>query len=126
MRRTCVALSVVLSLVTADAAHAAPRPRLKAFTSCRQLVDYARAGALRTQGGAGVTPRAAPVPTDAIVTPPLVPQTRQDTAAAAPAPDAGGSAPEFSGTNTQEIGVDEPDIVKTDGKRVFAVTDRTL
>jgi uncharacterized secreted protein with C-terminal beta-propeller domain len=38
----------------------------------------------------------------------------------------GGSVPEFSGTNTQEISVDEPDILKTDGKRVFAVTDRTL
>jgi uncharacterized secreted protein with C-terminal beta-propeller domain len=34
--------------------------------------------------------------------------------------------PEFSGTNTQELDVDEPDIVKTDGRRIFAVTDRTL
>ena len=34
--------------------------------------------------------------------------------------------PDFSGTNTQELDVDEPDIVKTDGRRIFAVTDRTL
>ena len=38
----------------------------------------------------------------------------------------GGSVPDFSGTNVQELGVDEPDIVKTDGRRIFAVTDRTL
>ena len=34
--------------------------------------------------------------------------------------------PDFSGTNVQEIGVDEPDVIKTDGRRIFAVTDRTL
>ena len=34
--------------------------------------------------------------------------------------------PDFSGTNTQEIEVDEPDVIKTDGRRIFAVTDKTL
>ena len=38
----------------------------------------------------------------------------------------GGTVPDFSGTNTQEADVDEPDVVKTDGRRIFAVTDRTL
>src|SRR5829696_1372032 len=38
----------------------------------------------------------------------------------------GGTVPDFSGTNVQELGVDEPDIIKTDGRRIFAVTDRTL
>ena len=36
------------------------------------------------------------------------------------------ATPSFSSTNVQEVGVDEPDIVKTDGRRVFAVADGTL
>jgi hypothetical protein len=35
-------------------------------------------------------------------------------------------APGHSSTNIQEAGVDEPDIVKTDGKRVVSVTDGVL
>src|SRR4051812_46603660 len=111
MRRTSVALTMVLALVLADAAQAAPRPRLKSFTSCTQLKDYARAGALRTRGGAGVTPRAAPPLVDVVTTPVILPPRKEsntDTAAGAPAPVSGGttiggSTPEFSGTNTQEI-----------------------
>jgi len=49
------------------------------------------------------------------------------TPAAALAPD---SAPragvDFSGTNVQELGVDEPDIVKTDGNRIIALSEQTL
>ena len=140
MRRSIVALSLAGALLVADAAEAAPKPRLKAFSSCKQLVDYARAGALRTDGGTGVVPRAVPMPADVLVTPPVMPTApRIETgdgrgAGAAPAPTSGGTAiggtaPDISGltgTNTQEADVDEPDIVKTDGKRIFAVTDRTL
>ncbi len=32
----------------------------------------------------------------------------------------------FTGTNVQEVGVDEPDIVKTDGDRIIAISDQTL
>ena len=110
------------------------RPRLKAFASCTQLVDYARAGAERTDGRPGVTGRAAPMPVDAVTTPPLRPTDRQ----ARRRPDgrarlrrgrigrSGGSVPDFSGTNVQELGVDEPDVLKTDGRRIFVVTDQTL
>ncbi|MEX0658018.1 MAG: beta-propeller domain-containing protein [Egibacteraceae bacterium] len=50
-------------------------------------------------------------------------------AAQAPAPAAGaadtaGSA--FSGTNVQEAGVDEPDLVKTDGRRIVTVAGGSL
>ena len=51
---------------------------------------------------------------------------------AAPAEDKAASAPDqsqeqgHSGTNIQEAGVDEPDIVKTDGKRVVSITDGVL
>jgi hypothetical protein len=49
--------------------------------------------------------------------------------AAAPNMDAA-AAPQqrqaYSGTNTHEAGVDEPDLVKTDGRRIVTLTDGTL
>jgi uncharacterized secreted protein with C-terminal beta-propeller domain len=48
---------------------------------------------------------------------------------AAPATTAAGAAREgvdFSGTNVQVAGVDEPDMVKTDGSRILAVVDTRL
>jgi hypothetical protein len=43
------------------------------------------------------------------------------------APEAGqASGPEFSDTNVQVEGVDEPDVVKTDGERILAVAGTTL
>ena len=44
-------------------------------------------------------------------------------AAPAPGPLAG---VDFSGTNVQELGVDEPDIVKTDGNRIIVLSEQTL
>ena len=39
----------------------------------------------------------------------------------------GGDGPkDFSGTNIQELGVDEPDLIKTDGERVLALAQGTL
>ena len=38
----------------------------------------------------------------------------------------GGSAPAFSETNVQVLGVDEPDIVKTDGERIIVLSEGTL
>ena len=35
-------------------------------------------------------------------------------------------APSYSGTNTHESGVDEPDLVKTDGRRIVTITGGTL
>jgi inhibitor of cysteine peptidase len=46
-----------------------------------------------------------------------------DTAAPAPAPDASGSTgTDYSGTNIQVAGVDEADIVKTDGEYIYIVS----
>ena len=65
MRRTVVARRLVLALARRRRRGRGAKPRLKAFASCKALVDYARAGALRTDGGTGVSPRAAPMPIDA-------------------------------------------------------------
>ena len=140
--RFAATVSLILALVVADSAAAATPKRLKAFASCKSLVDYARAGALRTDGGVGVQGRAIAPPPDVIATPPLMPQMTPTSGgtetsgnvggtvppAPAAAPDSGSkvAGEDFSGTNTQEADVDEPDIVKTDGERIFAVTDGTL
>lgn len=45
---------------------------------------------------------------------------------AAPAAEAGGGSADYSITNNQEAGVDEADIVKTDGERIVAITNNRL
>jgi hypothetical protein len=92
--------------------------RLRSFRSCAALVRYGRS---RVRLGPGALPpppsppilmplrRGAP---DAVVTPEVL---------AAPAPLGGTVEEGASGTNVQEAGVDEPDVVKTAGSRIFAV-----
>ncbi|WP_406280950.1 beta-propeller domain-containing protein [Embleya sp. NBC_00896] len=107
--------------------------RLAAYDSCGALVDDFRAAALRQMnderrsgdsksksmpdGGAANAeeqPAAAPRQ-DA-------PQGLTADKAAPGAP----SAPDHSTTNTQEQGVDEPDLVKTDGRRVLTIANGRL
>ncbi len=92
--------------------------RLRAFASCPALVDYAKGHFAQTHGaaGGGVTPLAEPG---------LQGQAPNATSA----PDASAkqeSAPSYSTTNVQEEGVDEPDVVKTDGATIFTVNGDTL
>ncbi|WP_319463802.1 beta-propeller domain-containing protein, partial [Micromonospora sp. RTP1Z1] len=133
-----LALVASLALLTGCTAEPVPAPprdrgvpagafRLVAFDSCaealQQLKTAAKAyvgpwgfgpnGDIRTFGGAenAGAPAAA---------------KRADAApganAAAPGDTAAGAAgPGYSGTNTHEAGVDEPDLVKTDGKRIVTV-----
>src|SRR5439155_7800886 len=54
------------------------------------------------------------------------PPVRQPGAPAASAPAAEGTGTTFSTTNNQEAGVDEPDIVKTDGSTIFTISGNTL
>ena len=57
----------------------------------------------------------------------MLPPPPPPLAATSPAgDDSGAGGPDFSGTNVQVIGVDEPDIVKTDGRRIITVRDGTL
>ena len=60
--RIVATVSLLLALVVADTADAAPKSRLKSFDSCKDLVGYARDGALRTRGGVGVPTQAVPLP----------------------------------------------------------------
>jgi hypothetical protein len=123
---------LVLLLAGPAAAAAAQRPvkpsALPAFDSCKSLLGYARRNARRTGGRTGVPMRAGvlrpqvltgPTQMDAVPSvarPHVAPEGRRGAQA----------TPDFSQTNVQEAGVDEPDIVKTDGRTVFAVAAGTL
>jgi len=129
MKRAAVTLSalcLVLSGCTEGATPAAlpsssPAPvqapafRLVAFDSCDELLKGLRTaaqesvgpwglnnlpGGIRTLNGSGAA---------------------EDSRAAVPKAAEGGTG--FSGTNNHETGVDEPDLVKTDGKRIVTITD---
>jgi hypothetical protein len=122
MRRLAVLLLVACGVAAAPADAATKRS--VPFTSCTSLVHYAQNRAIQTYGtqvlppsrvavmGAPVASR--PFPADGGVAQPV---------AAAPGAEA---QRDFSQTNVQEAGVDEPDLVKTDGKRVVAVVDNVL
>jgi uncharacterized secreted protein with C-terminal beta-propeller domain len=112
------AFVATLALLPAAGAAAKPKHRLTAFSSCSRFVHYARRHAtneLKTRG----TPVGVPLP---VRTPPPTPlnsngQVVMPEAVSGPG---AGAGQDFSTTNVQETGVDEPDEVKTDGKTIFA------
>lgn len=95
-------------------------PRLVAYDSCDAALTSLKAAA---RVAAGRYPRT-PVP----AVDPVAGQARSGSApsAAAAGPSSAAPAPDYSGTNVQELWVDEPDIVKTDGRRIVAVTHDVL
>jgi hypothetical protein len=111
---TAGALSVLPILTgCADTASAADA-QLERFTSCAELTRYAQEHAIESLSD--------PPP---YATAPGVAAAREDATAAAPTAQAG-DATSFSRTNVQEAGIDEPDIVKTDGSRIFAIAKGKL
>ena len=94
------------------------------FDSCAAFIDHVKAEALERVGPYGL---------DGDLRVGIMEEMMMEAAAAdsaeAAAP-AATSAPQagvdYSTTNIQEIGVDEPDIVKTDGNRILVLADGTL
>ena len=108
---------VLATTVGASAGTATKRPsaaRLVPFNSCGALLGYVKGQTGRFVGpygignGAGATPALAPG------------------AVAQPASGGKQEGVDYSGTNNQEQGVDEPDIVKTDGSTLYAVSGSRL
>jgi uncharacterized secreted protein with C-terminal beta-propeller domain len=67
----------------------------------------------------------------ALATPDLAPTPQPTLEAttgprAAPNSNGDGAAGDFTGTNVQELGIDEPDIVKTDGRRILTISNNVL
>lgn len=121
--RPAVAILSAFALVgctnmTSMSAPPAPALKLVSFPSCDELLSSVREAAKDSVGpwgfGGDVIAFAAAQATGQM----------EDRALAAKAPAAPGQ--EYSGTNTHETGVDEPDMVKTDGKRIVVVFDGSL
>jgi uncharacterized secreted protein with C-terminal beta-propeller domain len=112
MRPRILVITALVLAVTAAPAAAKPRAalRIKAFSSCQSLVGYATRH---------VPP---PMPRE-IVPGPLPAPMPAESPTAAPAPASGDDS---SQTNVQEAGVDEPDIVKTDGKVLWSIENGRL
>jgi uncharacterized secreted protein with C-terminal beta-propeller domain len=120
----CVAVFAAAALEGASArpAVSSAGARLVAFRSCPDLLSYAKShakpyvSAYGFGGGrtdlVGAAAKGAAVPSAAV-------GAREDSSSLQQGVD-------YSGTNVQEEGVDEPDLVKTDGKTVFAVANGTL
>jgi uncharacterized secreted protein with C-terminal beta-propeller domain len=133
VRRLSLVLALVLAALTAAApAEAAKRRPVKrqltAFRSCDGLVAFAERRARRFGSDVYATRR--PVSGGGLVAPRPGVAERQDAAAGPSADGAQPAAPvegtDYSGTNVQEAGVDEPDAVKTDGRRLFVAMNQRL
>ena len=103
-----------------DAAFALTGP-LKPFNTCDSLLKYFKTEApdyliQRARGGGGIPTSTGGLQARRSGVPE---QTGADSAGTGAG--SGGVPPEHSTTNVQEAGVDEPDIVKTDGTRIVAV-----
>jgi uncharacterized secreted protein with C-terminal beta-propeller domain len=127
-----LALAPAASVASAGDAEAAAKKRqrlaklvrLEAFGSCNGIMRYGRRHA--RQGPGAATPPVADLPIpltgEPIPMPPVAPMPiRRD--AAAPESQSGSGD---SGTNVQEVGVDEPDVVKTGAGRIFVVAGERL
>ena len=119
----CVTLAisaVALGGCTSDKKPAPATPMaLVAFDSCRQLRDDLRAAAAASVGPYGfagdVVPEAAVAAGGA--------RSAMD---AAEGVSSAAAAPAYSGTNVYEAGADEPDMVKTDGRRIVYLSQGVL
>src|SRR5258705_12730358 len=107
-------LLAALAALAVLAPPASARPvRPEAFASCADLVGYGRRHLAATHGVAQPMVQPLPLP---VAAPPA-----QNEGAVAPVAAPTTDASTVSTTNNQEEGVDEPDIVKTDGSTIFAV-----
>jgi hypothetical protein len=95
---------------------------LQPFDSCTEFLDYVKSHAIERVGPYGLDSYGGyPVEFSAVA--------ESLDSAAAPrnaAADGGVKGVDYSGTNVQVAGVDEPDIVKTDGERIFVVAQGRL
>ncbi len=113
-----------MALVLPTLAEAASKARPRAFASCEAVGDYARKHALRIVGPSGLPVRFG----FAVAEQPETGGPREEPTPMTPQEGAvrDGDGVDYSTTNVQEEGVDEPDIVKTDGKRLYAMAGSTL
>jgi uncharacterized secreted protein with C-terminal beta-propeller domain len=113
-----VAFAAAVAVFAAAAPAQGASGRLVAFRSCPDLVTYAKTNAARFVGpyGLGGTVGIRKVGPGAVT-----PMAAADSTQQAPQ-----QGVDYSGTNVQETGVDEPDLLKTDGNTLFTITGNQL
>ena len=95
-------------------------PSLTAFDACESFLDYVIAHAVEQVGPYGIAdPYSGWWGNDGAF-------FRADAAQEATAPGGNDGSPDFSGSNGQVLGGDEPDMVKTDGDRIVLLSGGTL
>jgi uncharacterized secreted protein with C-terminal beta-propeller domain len=101
---------------------------LQTFDACEDFLDYVKGHAVDMVGPWGFEyGYYGPVFRDVAIE-----TLAADDSASLEAPEASGAAGaprqgiDFSGTNIQELGVDEPDIIKTDGERIVVTSGNVL
>jgi uncharacterized secreted protein with C-terminal beta-propeller domain len=121
VRPTIVAAVAAGALIAGFGANCATRPPPRASSSLR-LVAYDDCGSLLTGLRKATTARVGPygLGIDPIMRPLADGRVPGDAKAADKAQE-GAAAQPYSTTNVQEPGVDEPDLVKTDGRRIVTV-----
>ena len=139
-RLTTTVLGVAAAAVLSGAVDSAAEPartarteRLVSFNSCREYLEYVKplaVDSVHAFGFGGPTPVPPPVLPEPGTGLPVVPTPSSAVTVTAPAAPPSASAPtegvDYSGTNVQETGVDEPDLVKTDGSTLFVVANGRL
>ncbi|HYH58641.1 MAG TPA: beta-propeller domain-containing protein [Thermoleophilaceae bacterium] len=119
-RLLAIVLSAAILVIPATGAQGASKAKPRAFSSCAAIGDYARKHAKRIVGPRGLPVRfgfAVAESRDGGSPPPMA------------TPQEGGvrdGTVDYSTTNVQEEGVDEPDLVKTNGTHLYAITNGTL
>lgn len=143
MRRVMISLLVAGSLV-ACTADGEPASRFRGsgpiepasisfaaalvpFSACGAVLDHFKAEALERVGPYGIDGFGGffPMPFGRLSGTDMAESNTFDEATSTSAP-AFASGQEFSGTNTQVAGVDEPDIIKTDGQRILSLVDGVI
>ena len=95
-----------------------PSLRLVAFTSCDDVIAGLNRAAAAVVGPYGLPNQDVSLAGGVVMAERGAPGPMDDSAGVPAAP----AVPDYSGTNVQESGVDEPDIVKTDGRRILTIT----
>src|SRR5713101_24908 len=118
-----VLATAALATMAAPAGAAPKTGRLVAFRSCPDLLNYAKAHATPYVNAYGFG-RSVGVPIG-VGAKGAMPGVAASSAAAA-ADSTPQQGVDYSGTNVQETGVDEPDLVKTNGNTLFTVAGNQL
>ena len=115
----------VTTTTVIETPHPSASRALMAFDACDDLLDWTIEHALERVGPYGLDGYGG-YPVFAEFTDVAGEMGAADVRSAAPSTNAGAAKDGVIGTNLQEAGVDEPDLVKTDGKRIVAVSGSTL